>query len=89
LLLAFCFCDKLLLLLLLSFCFCDELLLLLLLSELCICDELLLLLLLFCQKTKRVALLMDLEVYSHHFQPRFLGLCRHFFGLRIGRRRRL
>jgi hypothetical protein len=62
LLLAFCFCDKLLLLLLLSFCFCDELLLLLLLSELCICDELLLLLLLFCQKTKRVALLMDLEV---------------------------
>ena len=61
-LLAFCFCDKLLLLLLLSFCFCDELLLLLLLSELCICDELLLLLLLLCQKTKRVALLMDLEV---------------------------
>jgi hypothetical protein len=94
--LSLCFCDKLLLLLLLSFCLCDKLLalcfceklLLLLLPSFCFCDKLLLLLL-FRQKTKRVTLLLDLEVESHHLLPRFLGLCRYFFGLRVGRRRRL
>ena len=82
LVLSLCFCDKLLLLLLLSFCLCDKLL------ALCFCEKLLLLLL-FRQKTKRVTLLLDLEVESHHLLPRFLGLCRYFFGLRVGRRRRL